>query len=826
MTDAYDDDEGFIGYEETTVDPGHWLNVATALFCGLSIVLFPCMVSAGRRYEKYRMRMSKDQDDDVVEETEAEALQQTRQDSGVESSTPCSIIDGKSFEDGRETKSHKEKKMSEACSEGASSSYVHGKFTALPGSPIGHNTTGRKLQALIDRMIMPPYPDDVGLNIDIARTTAADIDSPGTGDSDKISTILDTGAGTRNRHVGARRYQRGLKDQKWHQEQELERRLSLMTLGQQCDHCDIHRAFAFAGPSQDLEDMPSTENNPSSDVAIDRSAHLSRSYTTKTSRGLRHRSSQGSESDIFVSPDDAVDANDPGVVPVEKVPMEGEELDLCCGAHAWWRPVMMAAALDRLLDIAEWDRETKRILNLSIPFSLAAIASGLFETIRVALVANFIGTDAVAAYTIVLLVLGLTQEFFGGFALTSASLCSQAIGRGNHKLAGEYVQISCILYTLCFIPNVVVWMFFTDDVVRLFGFNEATAQMAQEYARYFVIGQWFEGLDEAYGSLMEVIGHERYTLFMDVANEVFSTCIILTSLLTQRTTLSDIGIIEMATEALFFGLGLAITNMVGWAKNYNEGMYRSKALRNKIAVRTVFRTAIPLALGQLLQYGEWEILTVFIAALGTAEVTTWGIVGSIWDTLEALTEGFGDAGEIRVAYHLGAARPAEARLSSYKSIVVSIICSTLITSVMWIFGESLATWMTPDPTLQRLIIEVLPLMGIGNIALATGTVSWALVGAQGRYRLATFVAFIGSWCVTLPLAAILTYGLNIDLQGVTSAVVIGYTFTGTCLLYVLVRSDWDRLSRIVVELNAKSGSSSSSDSSSSPSPPNDDELTC
>lgn len=188
--------------------------------------------------------------------------------------------------------------------------------------------------------------------------------------------------------------------------------------------------------------------------------------------------------------------------------------------------------------------------------------------------------------------------------------------------------------------------------------------------------------------------------------------------------------------------------------------------------------------------------------------------------LQSLTEGFGDAGEIRVAYQLGAGRPGRAKLASYKSILVSVICATIVTSIMWIVGEDLARLLTPDPTLQYLIIEVMPLMGIGNITLTAGTVSWALVGAQMRYRLATFVAFVGSWCVTLPLAAIYTYAFNINLQGVASAVVIGYSVTGTCLLYILVISDWERLSRIVVELNTESdegpsSSSSSSDSSSS-----------
>jgi len=156
--------------------------------------------------------------------------------------------------------------------------------------------------------------------------------------------------------------------------------------------------------------------------------------------------------------------------------------------------------------------------------------------------------------------------------------------------------------------------------------------------------------------------------------------------------------------------------------------------------------------------------------------------------------------------------PAKARLSSYKAILIAVISATVFTSVVWIIGEDLAKLLTPDPTLQRLLVEVFPLMGIGNIALTAGSVSWALVGAQGRYRLSTCVAFVSSWCVTLPLAAIFTFGFKINLEGVTAAVVVGYSITGTCLMYILIRSDWERLSRIVVELNADWESSSSSES--------------
>mmetsp|Transcript_16536 Transcript_16536/g.37960 ORF Transcript_16536/g.37960 Transcript_16536/m.37960 type:complete len:196 (+) Transcript_16536:509-1096(+) len=192
---------------------------------------------------------------------------------------------------------------------------------------------------------------------------------------------------------------------------------------------------------------------------------------------------------------------------------------------------------------------------------------------------------------------------------------------------------------------------------------------------------------------------------------------------------------------------------------------------------------------------------------------------SLWGMFEVLTEGFGDGGEVRCAFHLGAGNPTKARLSAYKTLALSVLAATLLTSIIFMIGEDLAVWLTPDPTLQRFITQLLPLVGIGNIALTAGSVSWALVGAQGRYRLATLIAFVCTWGITLPLGALFTYGFNFDLQGIVSSVVIGYSFTGTCLFYILLRSDWERLSRILVEANE----SDSSDESSSSSESSDDE---
>jgi hypothetical protein len=65
----YDDDDGFLGYVPVTVDPGNALLIATIIFCLLTNLILPCLVSLGRRYERKRIaREQAERIDGVVSE--------------------------------------------------------------------------------------------------------------------------------------------------------------------------------------------------------------------------------------------------------------------------------------------------------------------------------------------------------------------------------------------------------------------------------------------------------------------------------------------------------------------------------------------------------------------------------------------------------------------------------------------------------------------------------------------------------------------------------------------------------------------------------------
>jgi hypothetical protein len=179
---------------------------------------------------------------------------------------------------------------------------------------------------------------------------------------------------------------------------------------------------------------------------------------------------------------------------------------------------------------------------------------------------------------------------------------------------------------------------------------------------------------------------------------------------------------------------------------------------------------------------------------------------------ESTTEAVGDASEVRVAYQLGKGRHALANLAAFKAMFIAFIMSVLMSIVFLSLQNILPQWLTDDTTLQSMLSELFPLVALGNVSMTTGMVGWAVVGAQGRYHLATSIATVCSLLITLPLSAVITIHMRIDLQGLTFAVVVGYTVTAMVMITCILISDWETLSlKIQDHMAADDDSDSDSD---------------
>ena len=140
-----------------------------------------------------------------------------------------------------------------------------------------------------------------------------------------------------------------------------------------------------------------------------------------------------------------------------------------------------------------------------------------------------------------------------------------------------------------------------------------------------------------------------------------------------------------------------------------------------------------------------------------------------------------------------------------KSIYVGILLATFTAGALFVMAEFLPSFLTPNLVYQKLIFNQLPLIGFGGIIMVPGLVIEGIFCAQGRVRLMTTIEVFASWFVAIPLAAVLVYYLQSGLEGIVSGLVIGYSVGGTCLFFFFLRSNWEQLSKMVMERNASEG---------------------
>lgn len=110
-------------------------------------------------------------------------------------------------------------------------------------------------------------------------------------------------------------------------------------------------------------------------------------------------------------------------------------------------------------------------------FSLVA----LFAFIATALISKHVGPEAYTAYSLTSVFLGLTDSLISGIASAETTLTAQAIGMDNPFLAGQYAQMTVLLYLFVAIPSYGAWIFLADIVVLAMDLGEEVANIIRNY---------------------------------------------------------------------------------------------------------------------------------------------------------------------------------------------------------------------------------------------------------------------------------------------------------------------------------------------------------
>jgi Na+-driven multidrug efflux pump len=463
----------------------------------------------------------------------------------------------------------------------------------------------------------------------------------------------------------------------------------------------------------------------------------------------------------------------------------------------WYLFYCSSAFRRKIRKCRRWDDEMEKILRLALPYTAHTIVVDVFRLLEVGVIGRLLGTSNLSAYFATEFAISFATMFFHGILASLKVLVSQAHGANNVKLAGTYVQIGIWTHLLFSLPLILFgWNNFDDIVLRL-GLDEDTAESAEQYARFVLIYEAIGIYDGALHCVLDVTGHENYSAISNGVRAFVSfITVLIVSNGNERAELWMVGAIHLIVKVLFVFFNVCVIFRRQWLGDYwNEvGSNPFKDLR---PVKTLWKASLRLSSGRVIENCEWNILFVFAAIQGPAEVAIWGLVGELWDFADDIVIAFSDASKVRCAHLLGSGLPEQAKYSAEKCLLMGVAVSIIMSISLGFLQSAIPRWLTNDFTLQRLLGDMIPMVCLAVATLSFGSVCWSLLCAQGRSHLATAVTGFGSLAIALPLASLSNFCFNLNLQGLMSCLIIGYACSGFFNSILMLTSNWPEISQKV-----------------------------
>jgi Na+-driven multidrug efflux pump len=221
-----------------------------------------------------------------------------------------------------------------------------------------------------------------------------------------------------------------------------------------------------------------------------------------------------------------------------------------------------------------------------------------------------------------------------------ATLCAHAVGAGNYFLAGQYIQLTQIVFVLTgFLPLLVMGSFMYQLLVWLDVSNDV-ATLGGSFASVQVIALLVDGFNNAQMQFLSAIDPSIYSNVIEILmNASYTAGVAVYLNRNSNASLVDLAWIKLSVAVLFIPINIIVLSMRGWLDLCWVGMARSNSLKNKQALKQMLKTGVPLGIGSLIRESEWALLVLFASHIGTDDVATFAVVRRTSDIFSSLIEG-------------------------------------------------------------------------------------------------------------------------------------------------------------------------------------------
>eukprot|EP00742_Colponemidia_sp_Colp-10_P004558 GILJ01004864.1.p1 GENE.GILJ01004864.1~~GILJ01004864.1.p1 ORF type:complete len:673 (+),score=84.43 GILJ01004864.1:46-2019(+) len=376
-----------------------------------------------------------------------------------------------------------------------------------------------------------------------------------------------------------------------------------------------------------------------------------------------------------------------------------------------------------------------------------------------------------------------------GISSALETLCTQAYGAQNFRLLGVYLQRSCVIQSLFFIPIAVLWCF-TDSILMALGQDALVCQIAGSYVRTMMFGLWPYQLVL---SLVRFLNAQKVTIVPMVVNGVAAALHILWNYL--AVDVFDLGFRgpAIATCLTYWLVMLSYVIYIRFTNVYSL-TWTPWTLDCLRGWRQYLRLAAP---GTVMIAAEWwafELAAVMSGYLGTIQLDAFAALANTVSLWFMVPMGFATAMTTVVGIALGAGDPEGAKTAASVGLAVTavygLVSCLFYISIARLWGE----FYSNEEEVISLVAKLIPVAALYSVSDAFSASFSGLMRAQGRPSVGAIGNTVVYYIVGLPCGYVFAMKGGLGALGLWLGLLLAQVLSLLAYLVLVLRADWNRLS--------------------------------
>ncbi len=431
------------------------------------------------------------------------------------------------------------------------------------------------------------------------------------------------------------------------------------------------------------------------------------------------------------------------------------------------------------------------VLLLAVPMVLEMAGESVFAVVDAFFVAR-LGAEALAAVGLTETFLEIIYSIAVGLSMSTTAMVARRWGekdeRGAARVAVQAIYVGIITAVVLGVAGV-IW---APDILRLMGASPETIAIGVPYTRIM------------YGGMVVIL-----LLFLN--NAIYRG--VGDAAIAMRSVWVANGINIVLDPALILGLGpfpelglmgAAIATTIGRGIGVGYQFWGFSQKRRLRIERGDLRVDLPVirrllrisrgGVGQLLvTHASYVGLIRILATFGSVVLAGYVLAIRIVIFVILPAWGVANAAATLVGQNLGAGRPDRAEKAVWITGFWNMAFMAVVTVVFVLFAPVILAPFATDPETHAIATRALRIISYGYVFYAWGMVMLQAFNGAGDTGTPTRINFFVFWLFQLPLAWIVSIGLDGGEGGVFWAIALSYSLSAVIGMWLFRRGRWKEM---------------------------------